>query len=91
MSQRIAVSTPRPEVIFVIASAALPAPASTSVAASLRAGIDRDFCYRNSTFRFCADLIVHHLVQCGNNMAKNLAGLPGNWLVLPSEDLAEEL
>jgi hypothetical protein len=40
----IAVSTPRAEVIFVIASAALPAPASTSVAASLRAGIDRDFC-----------------------------------------------
>jgi hypothetical protein len=40
----IAVSTPRPEVIFVIASAAMPAPASTSVAASLRAGIDRDFC-----------------------------------------------
>jgi hypothetical protein len=40
----IAVSTSRPEVIFVIASAALLASASTSVAASLRAGIDRDFC-----------------------------------------------
>jgi DNA-binding MltR family transcriptional regulator len=65
-----------------------PSPTTQAAAFTAEQLLDSD---NVSAFRFCVDLIVHHLEQCGNNMAKNLAGLPGNWLVLPSEDPAEQL
>jgi hypothetical protein len=34
-------------------------------------------------FRFCIDLMIEHLEKCAVNMEKNLANLPGNWLVQP--------
>jgi hypothetical protein len=42
-----------------------------------------------SVFRFCIDLMADHLEKCGSNMAKNLASLPGNWLVLPVDSNPE--
>lgn len=32
-------------------------------------------------FRFCVDMMIQHLDECRANMEKNLANLPGNWMV----------
>ena len=41
-------------------------------------------------FRFCIDMMIHHLDKCRANMERNLAKLPENWLVADPESTNEE-
>ncbi len=37
-------------------------------------------------FRFCVDMMIHHLDKCCANMERNLADLPSNWLTADEDD-----